>query len=124
MTTTTKATPISMAHAIGNQFRWTTPNTGGWQDRHHSAWFHPHKGAEVRIVRLIEALALYAEAHKYTDGGYETIANDGYGGPYYLTLLQATCKLLSMDTGRLDCGTLDALLREMAQVAGFDQEEV
>ena len=54
MSATKTTNPIHKA--IGNQFRWTTPNTGGWQDRHHAAWFHPSRGAEVRIVRLIEAL--------------------------------------------------------------------
>jgi hypothetical protein len=111
----------TMEHAIGNQFRFKTPNTGGWQDRHHAAWFNPRKGSEVRIVRLIEALALYAANHEHAeDGG---IGSDGYCGEYWLDMMRAARKLLSADLGRLDGGTLDGLLFDMAEAAGFKRED-
>ncbi len=110
--------------AIGNQFRWTTPNTGGWQDRHHAAWFHPSKGAEVRIVRLIEALAQYASENEYARGCDGSLGEDSYAGPYWLNMVRATRKLLSMDIGRLDGGTLDALLFDLVEAAGFTRDDL
>ena len=114
--------PKTMEHAIGNQFRFKAPNMGGWQDRHRDAWFHPRKGAEVRIVRLIESLSLYAESHEYADDG--GIGSDVYCGEYWLDMMRAARKLLSADIGRLDGGTLDGLLFDMVEAAGFTREDL
>ena len=114
----------SCEHAIGNQFRFTTPNTGGWQDRHHAAWFHPSNGGEVRIVRLIQALAQYADQHGVSEGCGGKVGEDGYAGPYWLDMVKAARKLLGMDTGRLDSGTLDGLLFDMVEAAGFKRDDL
>jgi hypothetical protein len=72
--------------------------------------------------------ALFLALADYADDlpqalGYR-VADDGYAGPFWLEMARAARKLLSMDIGRFDGGTLDALLYDMAETAGFERGEL
>ena len=93
---------------------------GEWGERHRGAWALP-RGPERGIKQMISALAIYADNHFQT---FESpIGEDGYGGPEWLAMVHSCQRLLSMETGRLDCGTLDGMLRDMVRSAGFSATE-
>ena len=92
-----------------------------WGKRHAAAMVAP-TGFEVPIVSLIRALASYADAHLER---YESpVGNDGVLGKEWLAIMQATRGLLNGELGRLDGGTLDGLLFELARHVGFDDKEL
>lgn len=97
------------------------PNTGGWFERHLNAWHTPKK-TEAPIVAFIKAIAQYADAHRER---FETgIGDDGFLGPLWLEMIRSTRGLLNGDCGRLDCGTLDHMLCEMARAEGTDDSDL
>ena len=96
--------------------------TNEWGIRHWQAWQQPSKGSEAMIKAQIVALAEYADQYHHAANfePSETLADDGYAGAYWLEIAQAIIKLLSMDLGRLDGGTLDDTVRAIMQNEGFD----
>lgn len=103
---------LDAANVRAHQF----DNGTGWTQRHMAAWTAP-KGTEAPIVSLIRSLADYADAHQ---SRFESsIGDDGFLGPEWLQILKSTRALLNGDCGRLDCGTLDHMLCEMAIAAGL-----
>jgi hypothetical protein len=89
---------------------------------HLKAWAVPWHDQEGSIVRLVEALASYADAHA---ARFEfTVGDDGFLGPAWLDILKGTRTLLNGETGRLDCGTVDSMLVRMAEAAGYEEEEL
>lgn len=90
-----------------------------WGLRHVRAWNSPAK-RERGIVALIRALATYADEFFRE---YETrIGTDGYAGDIFANMLRSTHHLLNHDIGRLDGGTLDALLHDMAKLEELEEE--
>lgn len=83
-----------------------------WGIRHCEAWQLPHS-AERGIVRLIQALAEYADCYRIKWG--QGIQEDGYAMPEWESMLRSANRLLSMEIGRLDGGTLSSLLNAMAK---------
>jgi hypothetical protein len=79
----------------------TTPNSGGWQDRHDSAVAYP-RGFEAALVSMLTGWRNYAQRH------YERydmpIGDDGVLGPEWRAIGEALLGLLNGDCGRLDCG--------------------
>lgn len=96
-------------------------NTENWKDRHLSAIINPRRGAESGIVAMTRGLLEYAEAHENAYG--EGIGTDYILGPAWLMVARGVLDLLNGDTGRLDCGTMDGLVRDAISGAGFDPEE-
>lgn len=76
-----------------------------WKDRHTAATLNP-RGPEVGIVRLLEGLHHLAAHHHERFG--TRIGNDYVSGPAFRDTASALRVLLNSETGRLDCGTLDA----------------
>ena len=85
-----------------------SPDTGGWKIRHLEAVREP-RDAEVAIVGAIRAWLFYAERHL---ARYQSpIGDDGELGRWWLVWGSALRELLNGETGRLDCSTLDHVLR-------------
>jgi len=92
-----------------------------WGKRHSLAWRAP-TSTEAPIVAMYEALAQYADHHFVR---FESkVGEDGVLGPAWLNIAKAVRVLLNGETGRLDCGTLDGLLFDMVEAAGFDKDEL
>ena len=98
----------------------TLPNTGDWQTRHNDAVNYP-RGIERGLILMIQGWELYA-AKMLQQHGYK-VGEDGYCGEYWNDIGKALIKLLSGPTGnRLDMGTLDKGIREIASEYGGDLE--
>jgi hypothetical protein len=93
----------------------------GWGARHRIAWYAP-TAVESPIVELFTALAHYADHHQ---ARFESpIGHDRVLGVGWLMIAKAIRIMLNGDLGRLDGGTLDALLFSMTEAAGFEREEL
>ncbi len=92
-----------------------------WGAGHVAAWRKPI-GFEVPVVRLIEAIAMYADSHaaRYDD----PIGDDYVIGASWLDMISAVIGLLNGETGRLDCACLNGLLRDIAKSQNADLGEV
>lgn len=75
---------------------------------------------ESAIKCLVHGLALYIDSHQMLFGS--PVGEDGYCDEYVKDIAKAVIALLSAESGRLDCGTIDHAVREMARVAGIDLE--
>jgi hypothetical protein len=86
-----------------------TSNTGGWKNRHLAAIGAP-SGFERPIIFALRAWLDYAREHA---ARYKSpIGDDVVLGKAWLAWGEALCELLNGDCGRLDCGTLDTILRD------------
>ena len=104
--------------------RGQTEKTGWWRN-HLQAWSSP-RGVERGITGLFKAAADYADTHK---ARFETPIGEDYflGTDGFLPLIKAIRVFLNGELGRLDGGTLDALLFAMLEEAGFteaDKDEI
>ena len=77
-------------------------------DRHEQAMRIPMRGHEGAIVSLFEGLEKYAKAHEARYGS--PISEDYFLGPAHASIAEGIRTLLNGETGRFDCGTLDARL--------------
>jgi hypothetical protein len=92
---------------------------GQWWTRHCDALRLPARW-EHEIVTLARSLASYADAHA---ARYESpIGSDGVLGRDWERMLKGLRGLLNGETGRLDCGTVDAAILAMYAAAGFEGE--
>src|SRR5688572_10017184 len=83
---------------------------------HASAAREPRAGAESAIVSLVAALEEYAVNHR---GRYESaIGDDGVLGQYWEDIARGVLGLLNGECGRLDCGSVDSHIRNMAAAHG------
>lgn len=90
-----------------------------WGRRHAEAWIAP-RDFERPIVDMVSSLARYADSHRVQ---YESsIGDDGVLGPCWKAIAEAIIGLLNGQAGRLDCGTVDALVRDMAAAEGLALE--
>lgn len=102
-----------------HQERWLTTGQS-WMLNHRHAWRMPSSGFESSIVGSIRAWIVYAEAHQAL---YDSsIADDGVLGIHWANWGSAIIGLLNGETGRLDCGPLDSLIRDVAATAGHTEE--
>lgn len=92
-----------------------------WIDGHRLAMTMPI-GFETAIVQLIHGAAKYADEHYQRHESL--IGEDGILGPAWLDILKGIRTLLNGETGRLDCGTIDGLLLDMAANCGFKEEDL
>ena len=95
------------------------PNDTGWQTRHVAALRSPSLSAELPLLALIAAWCAYADAHQERHAA--PIGDDSYIGPCWERIGRALQDLLNADHGaRLDNGTIDGLLRDIATAHGCD----
>jgi len=67
---------------------------------------------------MIVALERYAKAHLVEHCA--PIEQDGYASEYFKAMVESVRYLLSMPTGGLDGGTVDARLNDLLAFAGFE----
>lgn len=98
------------------------PPAPQWLINHHKALQNPYSG-EAPIVTLRSALiqygVYYPERFESCNLGEDTVL-----GPAWLQIAKGYLALLNGETGRLDCGTLDGELRDMARRFGFSEAVV
>lgn len=94
---------------IGNKVRLLLPDNEQWQRRHNAALCEPIGPHELAIVGMLFGWIEYAEMHM---ARYESeIGHDYVLGPAWADIGQSLLTLLNGETGRLDCGTLDRVIR-------------
>lgn len=93
--------------------------TGAWVDRHRAAVRNP-TARERPIVNAFRALVDYAAEHERRYGS--PLGHDSVLGPAWLDMARGLRTLLNGETGRLDCGTIDGALVDLAKAAGFEEE--
>lgn len=98
----------------------------GWAERHNTAIGAPQigtlRGSERPIVALFYALDDYACQHNRR---YDSlIGDDSFLGPAWTSALRGLRTLLNGETGRLDCGTLDAAILQLAFDHGVSPDEL
>lgn len=94
------------------------PNMGGWRDRHIAAVNAP-RGVERPMVAALRAWCEYADLHAKR---FESdIGDDGVLGPAWEKWGRGLRLLLNGETGRLDCGTLDAIILDNLVTQGFGE---
>lgn len=94
----------------------------GYKARHRAAWFRPRNARERSIAGLITAFAELADSYMIETEGERCIGDDGYFYEHAEDMIKAMHALLNFDCGRFDCGTLSALIHQMAEMAGIDDE--
>lgn len=87
----------------------------GWDERHNSALSNP-KGPEIPITTLLLGLEDYM--HSYSVRFNTEIYEDGVLGDGVIDIVKGIRTLLNGETGRLDCGTIDARLVEILRKCG------
>lgn len=90
-----------------------------WRSRHEDAWIAPRPGPERAIKSLISGFADLADA---SEAGGQLLGEDGYFGEHAKDMIQAMLAALNLDMGRLDCGSLDTLIRQLAKASGVELE--
>jgi hypothetical protein len=92
-----------------------------WSNRHIQACVDP-RANEAGIWALINAFAALADGYFATSHG-SLLGQDGYFADHAVDLVKAMRAYLNFDVGRFDCGTLDRLILDLAQMAGVELED-
>lgn len=80
------------------------------QARHNAEWSHPRNPFAAALRKMFDGWTDYAAAHK---ARYDTsIGKDYVIGEYWADLGHDIRRLLDGETGALDCGSVDHLIRE------------
>jgi len=90
-----------------------------WALRHELAWREP-QGPETGIVGMVRAWQLYGARHMARNGA--GLSADAFLGPEWARIGAALRELLNGDCGRLDCGTVDALIADELMRQGYDPD--
>ncbi len=95
----------------------TTDRT--YLDQHFVTMNAPNSPHERAIVALIEGFTQYRHAHEELHGA--TIGTSDYVlSPAWTAIGKAIITLLNGETGNLDCGTLDAVIRYNFRLAELE----
>ena len=94
--------------------------TNDWKARHDAAMARPRPGFELALVNLIGALQEYSDAHYEAYRSH--LADDYVMGDEWITIARSTIGLLTGEHGRLDGGSLDSRIRDIAERAGFNRD--
>lgn len=94
-------------------------NMGNWQGRHMSAVTNP-RGVEKPFIAMLTGWLEYADTH--ASRNESGIGEDCVLGPEWEAIGRSLVNLLNGNTGRLDCGTLDGLIRSSLVAEGFSEE--
>lgn len=99
-----------------------------WARRHMMAWEFGDASRDPGMKRMeaivrdnIIAWARYGEQHRMLY--HSNIGDDGVLGVAFKSMGMALRYMLNGETGRLDCGTLDKLILDIAEACGVDLEE-
>lgn len=95
----------------------TTIKYEAWQQRHQAALENP-QGCEIPIVGLFQALDSYIDT--YYKRYQQTVFEDGVLFEGVKEIANGLRILLNGETGRLDCGTLDARLGQILRTCGVE----
>lgn len=118
---TDKKIPAGMAIARAEHDRIDTmPSDSGWQVRHRNAWHSPFGSPERPVRDMIVGWLMYADQHRERFGS--TIGEDGVLGADWAAIGSGLLGLLNGETGRFDCGTLDAIIGNALEAEGFDRQ--
>jgi len=98
--------------------------SGQWGQRHFRGWTRGFNGKgenhESAIVRMVHSWAMYADAHAIR---FESSIGEDYVlGPEWEAIGKGLLGLLNGETGELDCGTVDGMIRDILKANGFDGE--
>ncbi len=104
-----------------NNVKGKVAKTEGWKNRHVRAWLTP-KGFEAPFVSLIEGLQDYRVEYEARYGS--KIGDDYVLGTSYLKLAKTIIELLAGETGNLEAGEVEHLIRRTLDAAGFTEDEV
>lgn len=105
-----------------DQLYRTPTDITGYIARHRKAWHTQECGIE-RAIRLgIESLADMAADYEARLGS--TIGSDYVLGEYWLGMAKGLKGMLDGETGALDCGFCSAAIRNLAELAGFNEEDL
>lgn len=86
---------------------------------HQAALRSPRPGHETAIVRLRAGIRYYCAAHERQFD--RPVGSDYVLGPVVLEMIECyRSLLLNGETGRLDCGALDAEMLQLAEDAELD----
>jgi hypothetical protein len=99
--------------------RYGTRGPFYWQARHMSACESPATSAERAIVSLCDGITEYLSGQDGEDG----VWIDYMLGPGLGSVLVGVRELLNGDIGRLDAGTVDSFLRDIAGRIAWDMDE-
>ena len=94
-----------------------------WGERQYQAYLFPRQGPERMIKDLIEGWLHYADQYHQWPQASETLAQDYYAGPYWLTIGCTINAMLSHERGRFDGGTLSEVIRDSVYNEGFTEED-
>lgn len=98
---------------------WLAANRS-WLSEHLAALKAPRPGFENALELLLRGFEAYASAHAVR---YESpIGEDLIMGEAWQMIGHALIGMLGGDTGRFDCGTLDARIRKVLADNGIDSE--
>ena len=97
----------------------TTPNTNDWQERHLAALRRPGV-REDGVVHLLQGWLSYASGYSFRFNS--NIGDDRVLGEEWFAIGVALLGLLNGELGRLDAGTLDAIIRDNLIEQGFDPD--
>lgn len=103
---------------MGKHIDWTQ---AGMQ--HHAVACQNPRDIEHSLINLVEAMGDYA-LHYRGEFPDSKVGGDGVLGEYWLQIARGVAGLLNGPIGRLDAGTMDAAIRDMAREEGFSAEEV
>lgn len=92
-----------------------------WDIQHNEAIDWP-KGLEAAIVKMLLFWEMYAKEHQKRNES--PIGDDYVLGPEWRDIGLAIRGLLNGETGRLDCGTLDAFILETMRENGVETEGI
>lgn len=87
-----------------------------------NTWKRLHAEAEVAVVKILAGLHAYADYYKIRYGAECALATDNVLGPAFEQVALELLVLLNGETGRLDCGTVDAEVRALLRACGFSGE--
>ena len=91
--------------------------TEAWKQNHIKAMVEPVR-FEIPISSMLRAIQDYAAL--YRERFESTIGNDGVLGEGLKDMIQGLRVLLNGDCGRIDCGTIDSKLCELAERHGIE----
>jgi hypothetical protein len=92
----------------------------GWSRRHLAAVTTPAPGFETALVAMLKGWLEYADVHAQRYDS--TIGEDRVLGPAWARIGAALRDLLNGDLGRMDGGTLDALLVDTLEAQEFNPD--
>ncbi len=92
-----------------------------WRIAHHLAVRCPNERFEYGMRTLLIGWLKYADSHKHQYGS--GIGDDGVLGPCWQDIGVGLLGLLNGHLGKLDGGTLDALIRTVLTAEGMNPEQ-